>query len=271
MNSQRALIAISSALALFSLIGCLRKPVVTYVNQNLTLNDYVEPGQVLQWRVSSPQSPPFTFHPDSEKFCSTFQPYAKYGTPATCLVAKQHYPDGVQMNVYTYELTYTQNEERSSASKRKGSDEQAPAGPRSQSPSSGVFAQRVGSCGPCSAKRIPAHPVAPGSPPAGPANPEVTLICSDTKLIVQQTQPASVGSSITWLNSQYSSVGDWTIEFKQDGVCTPKPINAGHDNCTLQAGTVTPDYSYQASLYKKPGDYSPANLVCAGTVVLTVQ
>lgn len=271
MNSQRALITISFALALLSLVGCLRKkPMATYVNQNLTLTGYVEPGQVLEWRVSSPQSPPFRFKPESG-FCAAVKELAVYGSPAKCVVAPQSYRDSVQMNVYTYELEPTESTEHFRASKQKGSDGQAPPGSGSTSPSSGVFTQRVGSCGGCSVIQNPLSPGVTGSSPVGPENPQVTLICSGTQLKVQDTpQTASVGSSITWINTQDRLVKDWTIEFEKDGVCSPKPINAGHNNCTVQTGVVAGDYNYTANLYKST-DHSPTNLLCGGAAVLKVK
>jgi hypothetical protein len=69
---------------------------------------------------------------------------------------------------------------------------------------------------------------------------------------------------------QYPLVGDWTIEFEKDGVCSPKSVNAGHDNCTVQTGVAAGDYNYTANLYKRTA-HSPTNLVCGGTAVLTVK
>src|SRR5258708_39129637 len=120
MKSQYALMAISCSLTFTILVGCGKKPIAIYVNQNLTLNGYVEPGQVLEWRVSSPQSPPFRFKPESG-FCAAVKELATYGSPAKCVVAPQSYRDGVQMNVYTYELESPESTERFPASKQKGS------------------------------------------------------------------------------------------------------------------------------------------------------
>jgi hypothetical protein len=277
MNSQRTLIAVSLSLVLSGLAGCVRKPIAIYVNQNLTLNGYVEPGQVLEWRVSSPQSPPFKFKPDWGFCTKNDEQRATFRHPAKCVVAPQHYPEGAQMNVYNYELQPVEasGPYRSNKATEPGGEGDPPAddGHGPSSPPVVVFAQRVGSCGHCDA--IPKSPttVVSGPPqsPAGPPNPEVILICTNGKLSVKlNPQPASVGSSITWINTQYPLVGDWTIEFEKDGVCSPKPINAGHDNCTVQSSVSSGNYNYTAHLYKST-DHSSGNLVCEGSASLTIQ
>jgi hypothetical protein len=117
----------------------------------------------------------------------------------------------------------------------------------------------------------PPSPGMTGLSPVGPENPQVTLICSGTQLNVQHPpQTASVGSSITWINTQDLLVKDWSIEFEKDGVCSPKPINAGHNNCMVQTGVVAGDYNYKASLYKST-DHSPTNLICGGAAVLKIR
>jgi hypothetical protein len=276
MNSQRTLIAISLSLVLSGLAGCVRKPIAIYVNQNLTLNGYVEPGQVLEWRVSSPQSPPFKFKPEPH-FCSEVKELATYGSPAKCVVAPQSYTDGARMNVYSYELQPVEasGQFRSNKATEPGGEGDPPAtGDGGQSsPPVGVFAQRVGSCGPCSViKKSPTTIVSvPPQSPAGPSNPEVILTCTNGQLTVKlNPQPASVGSSITWINTQDSLVGDWTIEFEKDGVCSPKAINSGNDNCTVQSNVSSGNYNYTAQLYKST-DHSSGNLVCEGSASLTIQ
>jgi hypothetical protein len=278
MNSQRTLIAISLSLVLSGLAGCVKQPIAIYVNQNLTLNGYVEPGQLLEWRVSSPQSPPFKFKPDSGFCTNSDEQLATFGHPATCVVAPQHYPEGAQMNVYSYELqsAVASGPYRSNKATEPGGEGDPPATDDGDGPSSppvGVFAQRVGGCGHCAAiPKLPTTIVSgPPQTPAGPPNPQVEMICNGRQLKVQANpQPASVGSSITWINTQDSLVGDWTIEFEKDGVCSPKPINAGHDNCTVQSNVSSGNYNYTAHLYKN-ADHSSGNLVCEGSASLTIQ
>jgi hypothetical protein len=277
MNSRRTSIAISLSLVLSGLAGCVRKPIAIYVNQNLTLNGYVEPGQVLEWRVSSPQSPPFKFKPDSGFCTNNGEQIATFGHPATCVVAPQRYPEGAQMNVYNYELQPVEASGpfRSNKATEPGGEGDPPAtGDGGQSsPPVGVFAQRVGGCGHCAVILKSPTTIVSGSPqsPAGPPNLQVELTCNGSQLKVQANpQPASVGSSITWTNTQYQLVKDWTIEFEKDGVCSPKPINAGHDNCTVQSNVSSGNYNYTAHFYKST-DHSSGNLVCEGNASLTIH
>lgn len=136
MSSRRTLIVVASASALTILSACreklapTEKPVAVYVNPDLTLDGYVEPGQKLEWRVNNPQSPTFTFTPQA-KLCdpSTVQPKAMFHHPAGCVVAQQTYPSGVQFNTYKYTL-------------------QSDTAPGAQDPSV-TYTVRVGSCGAC--------------------------------------------------------------------------------------------------------------------------
>jgi hypothetical protein len=137
MSSRRTLILVASAIALTILSACrerqirAEKPVAVYVNPDLTLNDYVEPGQKLEWRVNNPQSPTFTFTPQA-KLCdpATVQSKAMYHHPAGCVVAQQTYPSGAQFNTYKYTL-------------------QLDMAPGAQDPPPVTYTVRVGSCGPC--------------------------------------------------------------------------------------------------------------------------
>lgn len=137
MSSRRTVILVASALALTILSGCREKlaqtakPVAVYVNPDLTLNDYVEPGQKLEWRVNNPQNPTFTFTPQPG-LCdpATVQPHAKFHHPAACVVAQQTYPPGAQFNTYTYTL-------------------ELDTAPGASDPAPAKYTVRVGSCGPC--------------------------------------------------------------------------------------------------------------------------
>lgn len=134
MSLRRTLILVASALALTSLSACREKlaptgkPVAIYVKRDLTLENYVEPGQKLEWRVNDPQSPSFTFTPQPG-LCdpTTIQQKGKFHQPASCVVAPQTYPSGSQFNTYTYTL-------------------ELDAAPGASDP---TYTVRVGSCGPC--------------------------------------------------------------------------------------------------------------------------
>jgi hypothetical protein len=159
MNSRRTLIAISSAFALTILSACHikklappEKPVVKYVDsKDLTLNDYVEPGQKLEWRVHGPQSPSFTFKPqDGLCEAATIHERATHHNPAGCVVAQQTYPSGTQMNIYRYTLT---SDGTTSAEVQGGIvprvQAKTPTSGPSPAPPPVTYILRVGSCGGC--------------------------------------------------------------------------------------------------------------------------
>ena len=137
MNLRSTSILVASALALNILLACRQKftpppekPVAVYVNSDLTLNDYVEPGQKLEWRVDGPHGPTFTFTPQGG-LCdpATIHRNATFHQPAICVVAAQRYTSG-QFNTYTYTLEL----------------DTAPGAP---DPAPVKYTVRVGSCGPC--------------------------------------------------------------------------------------------------------------------------
>ena len=144
MNPRPTLIFVASALALIILsacrerqapterpVGVTEKPVAVYVNPDLTLNAYVEPGQKLEWRVNNPQSPTLTFRPQAN-LCdpATVQSKAMHHHPAGCVVARQIYPSGALFNTYTYTL-------------------ELGTAPGNPDPAPHTYTVRVGSCGPC--------------------------------------------------------------------------------------------------------------------------
>jgi hypothetical protein len=136
MSLRRTLIVVAIAVALTSLSACRKtqaptqKPVAVYVNPDMTLEGYAEPGQKLEWHVYNAQSPTFTFTPQAG-LCdpATIQRRATFRHPAGCIVAQQTYPPGLNFNIYKYTL-------------------QTDTPPGVPDPS-GTYSQRVGSCGPC--------------------------------------------------------------------------------------------------------------------------
>jgi hypothetical protein len=134
MSSRRTVILVVSALVLTTLSACRErlagtgKPVTVYVHRDLTVENYAEPGQKLEWRVEDAGSPTFTFTPQ-QGLCdpATVQQKATYHHPAGCVVAPQTYAPGTSFNIYKYTL-------------------QLDNAPGAQDP---TYTQRVGSCGPC--------------------------------------------------------------------------------------------------------------------------
>ncbi len=138
MSSRRTLIVVASASALTILSACrekqalTQKPIAVYVNPDLTLNDFLEPGQRLEWHVENPKSPTVTFTPQAN-LCdpATVQPKAMYRHPAGCVVAQQTFAAGAQFNTYTYTL-----------------QSDIPPGGPTPAPAPVTYTVRVGSCGP---------------------------------------------------------------------------------------------------------------------------
>lgn len=136
MSSRRTLIVVAIAVALTNLSACreklvpTQKTVAVYVNPDMTLEGYAEPGQKLEWHVYNAQSPTFTFTPQAG-LCdpATVQRRATFRHPAGCVVAQQTYPPGLKFNTYKYTLQ----------------TDTPPGVPDA----SGTYSQRVGSCGPC--------------------------------------------------------------------------------------------------------------------------
>jgi hypothetical protein len=136
MSSRRTLIVVASASALTILSACrerqalTQKPVAVYVNPDLTLNEYVEPGQRLEWHVDNPKSPTVTFTPQ-DGLCdpATLQRKAMHHQPAGCVVAPQTFAPGDLFHTFTYML-------------------QSDTPPGEPAPAPVRYAIRVGSCGP---------------------------------------------------------------------------------------------------------------------------
>jgi hypothetical protein len=158
MSSLRTLIAVSSALALTLLSACHvtkqashEKPVVKYVNQDLTLEGYAEEKQTLEWRVHESQNYSFTFQPQ-QGLCdpATIHGRATNGHPASCVVALQPDLSGTQTKTYTYTLT---SDSTTSAQVSGGivprAQAKPPTGGQAPAPPPVTYILRVGSCGGC--------------------------------------------------------------------------------------------------------------------------
>jgi hypothetical protein len=154
MSSRRTLIAVSSALALTLLSACHvtrqaphEKPVVKYVNQDLTLEGYAEEKQTLEWRVHESHNYSFTFQPE-EGLCDPATVHAKAtnGHPAGCVVALQPDLSGTQTKTYSYTLT---SDNTGGAQVRGGIVPRVQAKTPPPAPPSVTYILRVGSCGGC--------------------------------------------------------------------------------------------------------------------------
>jgi hypothetical protein len=283
MSIYRSAMVLAVSFPLIVTVGCLHhlNTQVISVNQNLSSNNVLVPGDTVAWRVADGHSKPFCVTPEAALCVETGPFLVSENKPAKCTIKEHRELDGGERLAF-YALStpsgaggpeacpaMTSHIEKSIVHAAvENADPRPDAAPRlSTGPLPRLTPLLVKGCIGC--QRIitttPALGAGP-SPGAASSDFDFQLDCnSKHELTVSGVNSVTAGSQLTWLIYNPRKVADWKIDFTDKSFCNPSSLAADHNYCVVtQSSPGT--YRYKATLFDTGG-----RQLCDGESTLTIN